>query len=252
MPRGGPDGGDGGRGGDVVLVCDESRRDLAALSLLAPSARRARRPRAGPAAPRRAGRRRGRAGPARDDRSRGSRAARYDLVEPGQRAVVAAGGVGGHGNKRFASSTRQTPRFAERGLPGEAGWIELRLKLIADAGLRRPSQRRQVVAARAHDAGGAEGRRLPVHHPGAGARDDRRRRAPTRARRHPGADRGRGGGRRARATSSSPTSSAAGCCCTSSRWAASSRPASPIPRRPTPPFAASWRPTARGSSGCRS
>jgi GTP-binding protein len=60
---------------------------------------------------------------------------RHDLVTPGQRAVVAKGGPGGRGNKRFAGPTHQAPRFAERGLPGEEGWLTLTLKLLADVGL---------------------------------------------------------------------------------------------------------------------
>ncbi len=60
---------------------------------------------------------------------------RIDLVEPGQRAVIAHGGRGGHGNKRFSTSVRQAPRFSEKGTSGEEGWIEVRLKLLADVGL---------------------------------------------------------------------------------------------------------------------
>ncbi len=60
---------------------------------------------------------------------------RWELLATGQRATLARGGSGGRGNKRFATATRQAPRFAERGLVGEEAWLELRLKLLADVGL---------------------------------------------------------------------------------------------------------------------
>jgi GTP-binding protein len=60
---------------------------------------------------------------------------RHDLVRAGQRAVIARGGSGGRGNKRFAGPTHQTPRFAQRGLAGEETWVTLALKLLADVGL---------------------------------------------------------------------------------------------------------------------
>jgi GTPase len=134
VPRGGPDGGDGGHGGDVVLVVDPSRRDLAAL-------RRSPHLRAGRGGHGEGSQRHGARGADRvvpvppGTVVKGLDGEAFDLVEPGQRAVVARGGSGGHGNKRFASSTRQAPRFAEKGLAGQEGWIELRLKLLADVGL---------------------------------------------------------------------------------------------------------------------
>jgi GTPase len=134
VPKGGPDGGDGGHGGNVVLVADSSRRDLGGLR----GSRhfRAERGRHGEGS-----NRHGAGGE--DEVIRvppGTQASavdgsRIDLTQPGQEAVVAHGGRGGHGNKRFATSTRQAPRFAERGTTGESGWIEVRLKLLADAGL---------------------------------------------------------------------------------------------------------------------
>ncbi len=134
VPRGGPDGGDGGRGGDVVLVCDDSLRDLRAFRRRAHW--KAQRGRHGEGSLRH-----GRSGDALEiavppgTQVAGLDGARHDLVRPGQRARVARGGPGGRGNKHFAGPTRQAPRFAERGLPGDEGWIELQLKLLADVGL---------------------------------------------------------------------------------------------------------------------
>jgi GTP-binding protein len=134
VPHGGPDGGDGGHGGDVVLVCSDSLRDLQSYK-------------------RRAHYKATRAGHGEGDLRHGANgpvleipvppgtqvtswdASTHDLLVAGQRVVVARGGAGGRGNKRFTTSTRQAPRLAERGLPGEEGWIDLRLKLLADVGL---------------------------------------------------------------------------------------------------------------------
>ncbi|HET7444796.1 MAG TPA: GTPase ObgE [Solirubrobacterales bacterium] len=134
VPRGGPDGGDGGHGGDVVLVCDPSRRDLAYLK--GSKHFRGQRGRHGEGANRHGAR----GGEVEILVPPGTQAtavdgSAIDLLEPGQRAVVAHGGRGGHGNKRFTTSTRQAPRFAENGTKGEEDWIELQLKLLADVGL---------------------------------------------------------------------------------------------------------------------
>jgi GTP-binding protein len=134
VPRGGPDGGDGGRGGDVVLRVDDSLRDLQTFKRKAHYK-----------APRgthgQGSNRHGAEGETLEvavppgtvvTTEEGTV---HDLVRPGQRIAVARGGSPGRGNKRFATATRQAPHFAERGLAGEEGWIELRLKLLADVGL---------------------------------------------------------------------------------------------------------------------
>jgi len=135
VPRGGPDGGDGGRGGDVVLVADPGLRDLSGF-------RHRRHFKAERGAHGEGSQRQGASG---DDLELAvppgttvedlARGLRFDLAQPGARVVVARGGGGGAGNKRFATSTRQAPRFAERGVAGEEATLELRLRLLADVGL---------------------------------------------------------------------------------------------------------------------
>jgi GTP-binding protein len=135
VPKGGPDGGDGGRGGDVVVVADPSLRDLGWYrSRTAFEAARG--------GPGRGGRRHGADGEPTTLRVpvgtqvRGSDGLLVaDLAAAGATAVVARGGAGGRGNARFATPTRQAPRFAETGRPGEERELELHLKLLVDAAL---------------------------------------------------------------------------------------------------------------------
>jgi len=135
VPKGGPDGGDGGRGGDVTLVVDPSLRDLSGFRRGAQF--NAKRGGHGEGANRHGATPdtleiRVPPGTVVEDTDSGDR---WDLLTPGERAVVARGGGGGRGNRQFATATRQSPRFAERGLPGEERTLELHLKLSADAGL---------------------------------------------------------------------------------------------------------------------
>jgi GTP-binding protein len=135
VPKGGPDGGDGGRGGKVVLVCVDSLRDLESF-------RRSVHFKAKRGGHGQGSLRSGADGgileipvPPGTQAVVEADGTRFDLVRPGQRALIARGGSGGRGNKRFAGPTHQTPRFAERGLPGEETWVSLQLKLLADVGL---------------------------------------------------------------------------------------------------------------------
>ncbi len=135
VPKGGPDGGDGGEGGDVVLVADPDLRDLSRF-----------RPNQWVKG--------GRGGSGGGANKHGANGELVELGVPvgtqifdegGQliadlaraqaRVVVARGGSGGRGNRRFATPARQAPRFAETGMPGDEATIELRLKLLADAAL---------------------------------------------------------------------------------------------------------------------
>ena len=137
--NGGPDGGDGGRGGDVVLVADRNRNTLLDF-------RYRRKISADSGTP---GSKRGRTGASGKEQqilipvgtaifdadAEAGAAALVDLTEDGQRFLVARGGRGGHGNARFKTSTRQAPDFAIPGQAGASHRLRLSLKLLADVGL---------------------------------------------------------------------------------------------------------------------
>lgn len=136
IPKGGPDGGDGGKGGSIVLTADTGEntllayarqreykalgggaggtknctgRDAKNLQLLVP------------------------VGTLVKDPKRGNTL--RDLAKPGDSIVIAKGGRGGRGNKRFANAVRRVPRFAEKGKPGEIRRVKLELKLVAEVGV---------------------------------------------------------------------------------------------------------------------
>jgi GTP-binding protein len=133
---GGPDGGDGGRGGDVVLECVEGLNTL--IDYRYQQHFKAQRGHHGMGKDRTGGKG--------DDivlklpqgtqvLDEDKETVLADMVEVGQRIVLLRGGAAGHGNARFKSSTNQAPRRTDPGGPGEELWIWLRLKLIADVGL---------------------------------------------------------------------------------------------------------------------
>jgi GTP-binding protein len=136
VPRGGPDGGDGGRGGNVILVVDEGLNTLLHLH----NRRQVRAERG------QHGRGSNKTGAGGEDirlqvppgtvvRDAATNDILGDLVESGQEMVVAKGGKGGRGNTRFASSTNRVPRIAEDGGQGEELDLDLELKLLAEVGL---------------------------------------------------------------------------------------------------------------------
>ncbi len=136
IPRGGPDGGDGGRGGDVVLEVDPHVNTLQHFA-------RQREFKAEPGKPGAGQRMHGKSaealrvpvppGTVVTDADNGDLLG--DLTEPGQAMVVARGGRGGRGNARFATASNQAPRIGEKGMPGEERRLKLELKLIADIGI---------------------------------------------------------------------------------------------------------------------
>jgi GTP-binding protein len=136
IPRGGPDGGEGGKGGDVIFRASESHRTLLDLRYQQQFLAKNGEPGSGN---NRSGKSAGDlvvivpVGTVIKDFETGEILA--DLPAAEQIYVAGRGGIGGKGNAHFATSTHQTPRFAQEGMPGDERWLQLELKLLADVGI---------------------------------------------------------------------------------------------------------------------
>ena len=136
IPKGGPDGGDGGRGGHVIFQVDTNLHTLQDISYR-------RRYKAENGHPGRGSNKTGKNGkdvvilvPAGSViRKKGSKDIIIDLTVNGQNYIICNGGQGGKGNARFKTSTKQAPRKAQPGVEGESGIFEIELKVLADVGL---------------------------------------------------------------------------------------------------------------------
>lgn len=136
VPHGGPDGGDGGKGGDVVFYVDDQLATLTPFRYKVHFAAENGQPGSGRQMHGKDGNDVRIAVPPGttiwdDERTQ----ILADLVEPGEEVILLHGGIGGKGNARFKSSRNQAPRIAELGEPGQTTWVRLELKLIADVGL---------------------------------------------------------------------------------------------------------------------
>jgi len=136
VPRGGPNGGDGGKGGDVILIVDSNLSTLMDFRYKVHyKAKRGQHGQGSNKIGRSAENMIIKVPPGTIVKDSETGAVLADLVEDGQSFVVAKGGRGGRGNAKFSSSIHRAPDFAEKGEPGEERWVIFELKLLADVGL---------------------------------------------------------------------------------------------------------------------
>ena len=167
VPKGGPDGGDGGKGGDVFFEADERLASLLDFAYKHTF-------KAQPGQPGKGSNKTGRSGKPLVLQvpvgtliyNADTNELLADLVHHGDKVLIAKGGRGGRGNARFAKPYMKAPDFAQEGEPGESVVVRLELKLVADVGIIGLPNSRQIDLSECHVFSQGEGRRLPFYHSG--------------------------------------------------------------------------------------